>query len=101
MRLKSTLRNKSVGESTFPSGLAISEEWNGLLSNVTGQCQCHGLWTVDSRAKSPQGKWLTIRGHLGSVSLSDWINRSSKRRRSHKIQDFVGQPRILFLYSTF
>ena len=36
MRLKSTLRNKSVGESTFPSGLAISEEWNGLLSDVTG-----------------------------------------------------------------
>ena len=44
--LETTLRNKSVGETTFRSGLAISEEWNGLLSNLTrtplwtsGQCQ--------------------------------------------------------------
>ena len=40
--LETTLRNKSVGETTFRSGLAISEEWNGLLSNVTAQCQCRG-----------------------------------------------------------
>ena len=33
--LETTLRNKSVGETTFRSGLAISEEWNGLLSNLT------------------------------------------------------------------
>ena len=76
--LETTLRNKSVGETTFRSGLAISEEWNGLLSNLTRT----PLWT-SGQCQKPIRKMAHNKGAFG---LSVFI-RSLKRKYSHKFQD--------------